>query len=176
MPGPLFAEGDDVSLHPIEEEDHEFVQRGTNHPDVRESLGSTDIQTSDEVADMLADDEHRFLVCRPGDDGDPEPVGVVGFPWVFDDKQAAFLMYWVAPEQQGNGYATEATRLVLDYAFRERGLHKVSAFVLVTNDASAAVLEKLGFVHEGTHRSESFVDGEWVDEYNYGLLADEWLD
>ena len=176
MPGPAFAEGDDVSLHPIEDDDHEFVQRGTNHPEVRGSLGSTDIQTSDDVADMLADDDNRFLVCQPDDDGDPEPVGVVGFPWVFDDKQSAFLMYWVAPDYQGNGYATEATRLCLDYAFRERGFHKISAYVLVTNHASAAVLEKLGFVREGVHRQESFVDGEWVDEHKYGILAEEWLD
>lgn len=176
MPGPAFAEGETVSLHPIEDDDHEFLQYGRNHPDVRRSLGSTAIETTDDVAELLTDDQYRFLVCLSGDDGDPDPVGVVGFPWVFDDRQGAFLMYWIAPGHRRKGYASEATTLLLDYAYRERGFHRVSAFVLATNDASVGVLETLGFAREGTIRKAVFVDGGWVDEYRYGLLADEWLD
>jgi RimJ/RimL family protein N-acetyltransferase len=175
MPGPAFAEGDAVSLHPIEEEDHEFVQYGRNHPDVRRSLGTTDVETTGDVADLVADEDDRFLVCGTGEDGDPEPVGVVGFPWVFEDRRAAFLLYWVAPDYRRQGYATEATALLLDYAFRERGFHRVSAFVFEPNDASIGVLEGLGFRREGTVREAEFVDGEWVDEHRYGLLAEEWL-
>jgi RimJ/RimL family protein N-acetyltransferase len=175
MPGPAFARGDTVSLHPIEDEDHEFLQYGQNHPDVRGPLGATTIRSSDGIADQVADDDYRFLVCRDAADDDPEPVGSVGLPWVFDDRQGAFLMYWIAPDHQGNGYVTEATSLLLDYAFAECGFHKISAYVLATNDASAAVLETLGFAREGTLRREVFDGGEWVDEHRYGLLADEWL-
>ncbi|WP_327053910.1 GNAT family N-acetyltransferase [Halomicrococcus gelatinilyticus] len=174
MPGPAFTTGDDVSLHPIEAEDHEFVQYGRNHPDVRVPLLDTAIRSTDDVAEELDDAEYRFLVCRSGDD--PEPVGVVAFGWVAESKQVGFLMYWIAPEHQGNGYVTEAAELFLDYAFRERGFHKVNAHVAASNDASAAVLEKLGFEHEGTRRQECFVDGAWEDEHLYGLLADEWFD
>ncbi|MFC3477716.1 GNAT family N-acetyltransferase [Halobacterium litoreum] len=186
MPGPAFAEGDTVSLHPIEDDDHEFVQYGQNHPDLRRPLGSTTIRSVDDVAEMVEDDKYRFVVCvddvaasgesERADADDRERVGVVGLPWVFDDQQSGFLMYWVAPDHQGNGYVTEATELLLDYLFGECGFHKISAFVLESNDASAAVLEKLGFVREGTLRGESFSGGEWVDNYRYGLLADEWLD
>ena len=63
MPGPAFAEGDSVSLHPIEEEDHEFLQRYRNHPDVRVPLTDTRIRTLDDVADSVADDDYRFLIC-----------------------------------------------------------------------------------------------------------------
>ena len=86
------------------------------------------------------------------------------------------LMYWVLPEYQGNGYVTEATELTLDYAFEERRLAKVFAHVLVPNEGSWHVLEKLGFQRGGRQRKESFVDGERVDSYRYGLLAEEWLD
>lgn len=101
---------------------------------------------------------------------------MVAFPWVFDSKQIGFLSYWMAPEHQGNGYATEATALFLDDAFRERGFHKVDAHVDESNVASAAVLKKLGFEREGTRRRERFVAGDWEDTRLYGLLADEWLD
>src|SRR6056297_1543713 len=138
MPGPAFAEGDSVSLHPVEDDDHDFLQYGHNHPDLRRPLGSATIRSSDDVAGMVEDDEYRFVVCVD-DDGDPEPVGVVGLPWVFDDQPSGFLMYWIAPDHQGNGYVTEATGLLLDYLFGECGFHKVSAFVLEWNDASAAV-------------------------------------
>jgi len=124
---------------------------------------------------MSDEDEYRFLICRSGDD-DPEPVGRVAFPWVFDSEQIGFLSYWVTPEHQGNGYVTEATELFLDYAFRERGFHKLDAHVNESNAASAAVLEKLGFEREGVRRQESFVDGDWEDSLSYGLLAEEWLD
>jgi RimJ/RimL family protein N-acetyltransferase len=202
MSGPAFASGDSVSLHPIEEEDHEFLQYGHNHPDIRRPLGSSTIHSRGDVAEMVEDDEYRFLVCadthskssdetggeaarsvddhgestREASHDDPEPVGVVSLPWVFEETKAAFLMYWIAPEYQSNGFVTEATELLLDYVFQECGFHKVAAYIHETNDASAAVLESLGFQREGTLRQEVFTDGEWHDEYRYAVLADEWLE
>lgn len=105
-----------------------------------------------------------------------EPVGVVAFAYVASPSERGSLMYWVAPDHQGNGYASEASELFLDYAFRECGFHKVTARVNESNVASATVLENLGFVREGTRRQSSVVDGEYVDMYTYGLLAEEWLD
>jgi RimJ/RimL family protein N-acetyltransferase len=105
-----------------------------------------------------------------------ERVGLVALPWVFEDTQSAFLMYWITPEHQGNGYATEATELLLDYLFRECGFHKIAAYVHENNDSSAALLESLGFQREGTLRREVFIDGDWLDQYRYAILADLWLD
>jgi len=195
MPGPAFAEGDAVSLHPVEDEDHEFIQYGRNHPEVRRPLTDTDIRTLGDVEDLLADADYHFLVCadgrsepaeRAGSDtdsggsGDDEeglvPVGVVAFGWVGSPGERGSLMYWIAPEHQGNGYVTEATELFLDYVFRECGFHKVSARVLVSNEASAGALEKLGFQREGRRRESAVVDGEYEDMYTFGLLAREWLE
>jgi RimJ/RimL family protein N-acetyltransferase len=182
MPGPAFARGDRVSLHPVEAEDHEFVQYGRNHPEVRVPLTDSTIRTSGDVAEMFEDSEYHFLVCVEdpdeqtgyGPEDGPEPVGVVAFPWVRESTKVGSLMYWAAPEHHGNGYVTEATALFLDYVFDECGFHKVNARVNEDNEASAAVLEKLGFEREGTKRAESIVDGEWTDMHMYGLLADEW--
>lgn len=191
MPGPAFAEGDTVSLHPIEAEDHEFIQYGRNHPDVRVPLTDTSIKSVDDVAEMLEDEDYHFLICvderresteaasgaaASSEDGDLEPVGVVAFGWVSSPGERGNLMYWVAPEHQGNGYVTEGTELFLDYVFGECGFHKVDARVLVPNDASAAALEKLGFEREGRRRDDAILDGEYVDTYTYGLLDHEWLD
>lgn len=176
MPGPAFAEGETVALHPIEEEDYEFIQYGRNHPSTRVPLTDTTIRRREDVAEMFEDGaEHHFLICTGGDD-DPEPVGVVAFGWVRDDTKIGSLMYWVAPERRGQGYVTEGTELFLDYAFGECGFNKVNARVAESNDASANALEGLGFEREGRGRKECFIDGDWEDMFMYGLLAEEYLD
>jgi RimJ/RimL family protein N-acetyltransferase len=183
MPGPAFKRGETVSLHPIEEGDHAFIQYGRNHPSTRIPLTDTDIHTLDDVQEMLADADEHFLICvddpddRTGygpEDG-PEPVGVVAFTWTSGPPKSGDMMYWAAPEHRGYGYVTEGVELFLDYAFRECGYHKVTAHALVTNEPSIAVLEGLGFEQEGRFREDHFVNGELVDAFRFGLLADEWL-
>ncbi|MXR19845.1 GNAT family N-acetyltransferase [Halobacterium bonnevillei] len=176
MPGPAFTRGDTVSLHPIEEEDHEFIQRGRNHPDVRVPLTDTRIRTLTDVAESVSEDDYRFLICIGDEDGDPQPVGEVAFAYVAQEAERGALMYWIHPDHRGNGYVTEASELFLEYAFGECGFHKVTARVLVSNEASARTLEKLGFQREGTRRESSIIDGEYEDMYTYGLLDHEWLD
>jgi RimJ/RimL family protein N-acetyltransferase len=173
MPGPAFAEGASVSLHPIEDEDYEFLQYGRNHPSSRKPLTETTIRSVDDVPEMLGD--YHFLVCAQDAAEDPERVGVVAFTYTRGTTSGS-LLYWVAPEHRGNGYADEALDLFLDYAFGECGFHKVFARTIVTNEASIAFLESKGFEREGRFRDEKFVDGEWVDAFQYSLLADEWLD
>jgi RimJ/RimL family protein N-acetyltransferase len=178
MPGPAFETGDDVSLHPIEEADYEFIQRGRNDPSTRVPLTDTNIRSLSDVAEMFEDREYHFLVCADGEDGGddaPDPVGAVALPWVRDGESGS-LMYWIDSGHRGQGYVSEAVELFLGYLFRECGFHKVFARALVTNEASIRTLESLGFEREGTLREDYFLDGEWVDAYQYGLLAHEWLD
>ncbi len=74
------------------------------------------------------------------------------------------------------GYGTEASRLVTDYAFRERRTHRVMARVFEGNVGSARIWEKLGFRHEGTRVEAEFVDGEYVDVEFYAVTDDEWFE
>ncbi len=62
------------------------------------------------------------------------------------------LMYGLAPAWWGRGFAVEAAQAVLAYAFRTRGLERVTAATDVPNAASARVMERLGmrFTHRGT--------------------------
>lgn len=76
-------------------------------------------------------------------------------------------------EFRGRGYAFEAWSLLLDYAFRRLGLHKVTAGAIVDNTACIEVLKRLGFQVEGTFRSEILIDGEYKDVVHLGLLQEE---
>jgi Acetyltransferase (GNAT) domain/Tetratricopeptide repeat len=74
----------------------------------------------------------------------------------------------------GYGYATEAARVLLQWAFGTLDLNRVQAETDTRNVASARVLEKLGFVREGTLREDCVVNGEVSDSWVYGLIRREW--
>jgi RimJ/RimL family protein N-acetyltransferase len=84
------------------------------------------------------------------------------------------LGYCFTEASWGHGYATEAARALLRWAFDTLDLNRVQAEADTRNIASARVLEKLGFVREGTLREDCVVNGEVSDSWVFGLLRREW--
>jgi [ribosomal protein S5]-alanine N-acetyltransferase len=72
------------------------------------------------------------------------------------------------------GYATEAVRAMLQWAYETLDLNRVEAELDTRNLASARVLEKLGFEREGLRREDCVVSGEVSDSWIYGLLRRDW--
>ncbi|MBY0401007.1 GNAT family N-acetyltransferase [Myxococcota bacterium] len=68
------------------------------------------------------------------------------------------------------GIGTEAVRVLIAFAFRDRKAHRLYAVIDPENVASAALAEKLGFRREGLQRSDRCVRGEWRDSSTYALL------
>ena len=178
MPGPVFLEGDRVELRTIEEEDLDFLRETINDPAVRRSLGNRspingqqEREWFEEQASDDDNDDTDLLVCRDG-----EAVGSVGLHQHDPLGVTTEIGIFVAEEHWGEGYGTDASRLVTDYAFRERRHHRAMARVFEGNAGSTRIWEKLGFRHEGTFEESEFVDGEYVDVDYYAILADEWFD
>jgi len=90
------------------------------------------------------------------------------------DYRSAAIGYVLVEAAWGQGYATEAARAVLQWAFDALDLNRVQAETDTRNVASARVLEKLGFVREGTLREDCVVNGDVSDSWVYGLLRREW--
>ena len=90
------------------------------------------------------------------------------------DHRSAALGYCLGEAAWGRGYATEAARAVLEWAYAALDLNRVQAETDTRNVASARVLEKLGFVREGTLREDCVVNGDVSDSWVYGLLRREW--
>ncbi|SRR5579875_88200 len=86
----------------------------------------------------------------------------------------ASLGYCLDDAAWGHGYATEAAGCLLAWAFETLDLNRVQAVTDTRNTASARVLEKLGFVREGTLREDCIVSGQVSDSWVYGLLRREW--
>lgn len=84
--------------------------------------------------------------------------------------RSASLGYCLDDAAWGHGYATEAARALLQWAFETVDLNRVQAETDTRNIASARVLEKCGFVREGTLRENCVVNGEVSDSWVFGLL------
>jgi [ribosomal protein S5]-alanine N-acetyltransferase len=88
--------------------------------------------------------------------------------------RSASLGYCLDDAAWGHGYASEAADALLQWAFGVLDLNRVQAETDTRNLASARVLEKLGFVREGTLREDCIVNGEVSDSWVFGLLRREW--
>jgi RimJ/RimL family protein N-acetyltransferase len=107
----------------------------------------------------------------------PPPPSFVGWCALNDwdpPHRKASVGYVFRQEAWGHGYATEAVRALLTWAFDTLDLNRVQGDVDTRNPASARVLEKLGFVREGTLREDCVVDGVVSDTWVHGLLRRDW--
>ena len=90
------------------------------------------------------------------------------------DYRSATMGYCLDDAAWGQGFATEATGALLQWALDTLHLIRVQAETDTRNTASSRVLEKLGFVREGTLRENCIVNGEVSDSWVYGLLRRQW--
>lgn len=87
---------------------------------------------------------------------------------------SAFVGYAMDERYIGKGIATEAVKLVVQFAFETLNLHRVEAFIAPENKSSIRVVEKIGFQQEGLMRELLYINGKWVDHYMYALLKHEY--
>ena len=73
----------------------------------------------------------------------------------------------------GKGYATEAISLLVNYAFKQLGLHKLTAGCYANNEGSAKAFIKAGFTDEGRLKSQYYCDGGYVDRICLGVINPE---
>ncbi len=101
-------------------------------------------------------------------------VGVAECQDVNLESRSTELGYWLAEEHTGKGLATQACDALLRYAFNSLKLNRVVIRCPVGHERSARLAERLGFTREGRLRANRWLNDVAVDDYIYGLLADEW--
>lgn len=87
-----------------------------------------------------------------------------------ENSQARMLGYWLKESYWGQGLMTEATQTILNYGFSSLGLKLITANCYPFNLRSQHVLERNGFLYEGTlHQAEQIYTGEVYDHLCYYL-------
>lgn len=103
------------------------------------------------------------------------PAAIVGAISLAIDQphSRAELGYWIGSEYWGQGFATEASRAMIAFAFTELGLHRVQARHFTRNPSSGRVMQKLGMQLEGVMRDAYFRWERFEDVALYAILADD---
>ncbi len=90
------------------------------------------------------------------------------------EHRRAELGYWIALDCWNRGYATEASRRVIDFGFEILGLHRIEARHFLRNPASGRVMEKLGMQKEGQERDWAIKWDRFETLAVYSILESEW--
>ncbi|MBU3200146.1 GNAT family N-acetyltransferase [Clostridium estertheticum] len=102
-----------------------------------------------------------------------ECIGQIAYFLVDSNNHFAEIEYCIGSCFQRKGFATEATKSVIQYGFDKINLHKVQICHKSINIPSRNVIEKCGFVYEGTLRDFFYMDGQYVDRLYYSILKDK---
>ena len=102
-------------------------------------------------------------------------IGSCGVRRTTVDATTADVGYELNPEVWGRGYATEALRAMVEFAFADLGLSELNARSVDTNARSIRLLESLGFSHALSLSPGRGRDGRfWPERSEYQLPRDRW--
>jgi len=139
--------------------------------------------TLDQVAEFV-DAQTDF---RPGDAGaalnlvvvlrsEAKVIGNCQLTITSLESQQGVLGFSFNPRYTGRGLATRAVNEALAFGFTQLKLHRIMAVVDVRNDRSWRLMERLGMRREGHIMHGNRFNGEWIDDYHYALLSNEWTE
>ncbi len=107
--------------------------------------------------------------------GAARPIGNCGLHGIdYRNRTAEFGIMIGEPDARGKGCGTEATRLILGYAFTALGLHNVMLRVFEYNPAGIRAYTNAGFKEFGRRRESQFMGGKYWDVIHMECLATEW--
>lgn len=102
-------------------------------------------------------------------------IGVAVLREIDRVHEQAELGFWIGVDYWRHGYATEAAKALVSFAFETLGLNRVHAHHMVRNPASGGVLEKAGLQREGLLRQRVKKWGRFEDVVILAVLREEWL-
>jgi RimJ/RimL family protein N-acetyltransferase len=172
-----FLIGPRLYFRPLEREDAPRLAAYINDPAVRRTLliyRPMSVEREHAWLEELRKDEHQVVVgiARQSDD---ELIGTTGLHRI--DLRARTTEFGLSLGDRsawGQGFGTEATRMMLDYAFGTLNLNRVWLQVYASNTPAIRVYEKTGFRKEGVQREQHFTEGRYEDGVLMGILRSEW--
>ncbi len=169
-----------LTLRLLREADTDAVHAYQSREDVCRYL-LFEPRTRDEVKARLAvhathtrletDGDYLQLAVERTSDG--QVIGDLYFTIKSAENDCGEIGWSFHPDFNGQGYATEGARRVLELAFDTLGLHRVIAELDPRNERSIALCRRLGMREEAYFVEDMWFKGDWADTGIYGLLARE---
>ena len=129
----------------------------------------TEQDATDYISAMLSEDENETFAFAITIDN--KAIGSIGaFRQKNIHRHTAEIGYYIAEEYWGKGLMTEAVKQICSYIFDKSNIVRIYAEPFSYNKASCRVLEKAGFLYEGTLRSNAIKKGKTIDMLMYSRL------
>jgi RimJ/RimL family protein N-acetyltransferase len=174
-----FLIGQRVYLRPLERADAPLLQTWINDQDVIRNLLNfrpMNLQGEEEFLDKVTRDPD-LLILGIALRSDDRLIGNVVLHRIQSrDRQAGFGILIGEKAEWSRGYGTEATRLIVRYAFNVLNLNRVWLHVLADNQRGQRAYEKVGFKVEGVLRQAGFREGRYMDMITMGILRGELIE
>ena len=168
--------GKRIVLREQREEDASYFAYWFNQPRVMFQCGfekQTDEEEEKRIITVSHDTEDSVWFTITDLNG--HPIGETGLLRMFPAwRQTDLTIIIPDPEMQRKGYGSEAIRIMLDMAFHEYGMHRVSIGVVGLNKDALAFYRKIGFKQEGVLEEAYYYNGEYSDFIMMRILDREW--
>jgi RimJ/RimL family protein N-acetyltransferase len=163
-----FVIGDFLALREMEirPEFNIYEREIPSEEETRRTLGES-ISSAQEIPRTV----YRLAITIPEQD---IVKGILKLSRQYETIREWEIGWAVHPDLWGKGYAPDAARKVMDWAFKELNVHRFVAFCHAGNTASVRVMEKLGMHQEGRLRESRWLRGEWWDELVYAIVERDW--
>ncbi|KAK6204137.1 hypothetical protein LQW54_008369 [Pestalotiopsis sp. IQ-011] len=133
-------------------------------------------QTSDQAEEEEAGDDDKKKAAGQDGEGDVTKIGmmVMGKNSNFMFRRRTGIGIQIVDEHQNRGYGREAINWALDWAFTFGDMHRVDIGTTSYNERAAALYKSIGFRLEGVKRESVFMNRQWHDHIELGMLVHEW--
>jgi RimJ/RimL family protein N-acetyltransferase len=121
--------------------------------------------------DLVEDNDYIVLVWELKSTG--QVIGQSNMGLVSKENKCSNIGWVTHQYFQRQGYALEASKALLNYAFTNTDVHRVIADIDSRVPHSAVLAEKLGMRREATFLDGEFFKGEWCDMWLYAILKRE---
>lgn len=169
--------GPRLRLRPPHPDDHAARQRAGIHAEFRRMVGAEEQISGPLSAENAAQWVQSLLAepCAWVIESEGRCIGAARLhSFDLPNRRARYAIGIFDPTYWSQGIGTEATRLVLRFAFEELHLHRVDLRVLAYNTRAIRAYEKAGFVREGIEREGAYIQGRWESDVWMSILEQEY--
>ena len=167
----------DINIRTWKMEDAHSLAKALNNKNIHDNLRDglpfpyTVSDAKDFISAMLATDSNNtFAWAITVDDTAIGSIGVFRKENVH--RLTAEMGYYISEEYWGKGIMTEAVKQACNYIFENTDIIRIFADPYASNTGSCRVLEKAGFVYEGTLRKNAVKNGQIADMKMYAIIRD----
>lgn len=173
---------EDLILKKIEDHHLDEVFEIYNNDKVFEYCGIIPKHNKETVKNMIGHferDYNKRSRVKWGIFANPKPDRLLGIIEAVDFNQkvnAVTIGYFLSESHWGNGLATEAVKILIDFLFMGVNVNRIQAEVMPLNETSKKVVLKNGFIKEGTLRQATLWAGKGiVDLEIYSILKEDYV-